>query len=109
METDFLGCGLDTNCALINAFLPGAGERPLRKVELARRAGVPTVDDPAAAWVSHLERFVAGDPECTLPPGSPGLVEKFEAWEGVRGAYFRLTEAGSRVKAKHAAQHATTS
>jgi hypothetical protein len=107
METDFLGCDLDTNCARINAFLPGPGERPLRKVELAQRAGVPTVEAPAAAWVSHLERFVAGHPECTLPPGSPGLVEKFEEWEGVRGAYVRLTEAGARAKAKHAAQQAT--
>jgi hypothetical protein len=98
-ETDFLGCGVDTARARINAQLPGPDEPPLQKVELARRAGVPTPESPSAAYVSHLESFVAGDKECRLPAGEPGLVEKLAEWGGVQGAFFRLTAAGAARKA----------
>jgi hypothetical protein len=103
-DKDFLGCGLGTNRARINAFLPGPEERPIRKKELAKLAGVPTPDAPSSAHVSHLESFVKGERECKLLPEEPGLIEKFRGWEGLSGAYFRLTQAGEAKKAKHAAR-----
>ena len=52
---DFLGCGIGTYRARINLWLPGPEEPPIRKIDLARRAGIPTVNAPSAAFVSHLE------------------------------------------------------
>jgi hypothetical protein len=102
-ETDFLGCGVGTARARINALLPGPDEPPIQKVELARLAGVPTPESPSAAHVSHLESFVAGDKECRLAAGEPGLVDKLTEWGGVPGAFFRLTAAGAARKASHTA------
>jgi len=99
---DFLGCGCGTNCYRINTFLPGPEERPIRKKDLAKLAGVPTRDAPSSAHVSHLEAFVKGDRECKLLPDEPGLVEKLTEWEGIGGAFFRLTQAGASKKVKHA-------
>lgn len=99
---DFLGCGIGTNCARINALLPGPNERPVRKIELARLAGVPTSDAPSSAHVSHLESFVKGERECKVLPEEPGLIEKSKEREGQRGSYFRLTQAGASKKEKHA-------
>ena len=101
-DKDFLGCGLGTKCARINAFLPGPKERPIRKIELAELAGVPTPDAPSSAHVSHLEYFVKGDRYCKLHPNEPGLIEKFNERDGKSGAYFRLTPAGAEAKEKHA-------
>lgn len=97
-EKDFLGCGLGTHCACVNAFLPGPEERTIRKIELAKLAGVPTPNAPSSAHVSHLESFV-----------EQGLIEKHPERDGLKGAFFRLTHAGAAKKAKHTTRPASSS
>ncbi len=75
-DKDFLGCRVGTNCARINALLPGPNERPIRKIELAKRAEIPAPQAPSSAHVSHLESFVKGHRECRLRREEPGLIRR---------------------------------